>query len=293
MSTTDLSAKVIEIPQLLSGLPVWRRQLMAIFRIEFSKAIFSRRAFSCYALVSMPIVLMFAVAFDESRSGDTSTAFETIENARRIFGYIFSSLIMSAVLFLGNAAIFTALFRGEMLDRSIHYYLLAPVRREVLVIGKYLAGLAGAFVLFGLCTLICFLLLYVPFGFEQFVTDLSNGIVLQQLGLYLGIVILGSMGYGSVFMATGLLFRNPLIPIIVVAGWEMLHFILPPALKVFSIIYYIKGLLPIPMDEGPLAVIVAPPPMWVSIIGMFGLSAVTVAVSVLILKRLEVKYTEE
>lgn len=292
MSTIDQSAQYIPVPQLVSGLPVWRRQLMAIFRIEFGKAMFSRRAFSCYALISMPIILMFAVAFDESRDGP-STAFENIENARRIFGYIFSALIIATVLFLGNASIFTSLFRGEMLDRSIHYYMLTPVRREVLVIAKYLAGLTAAIVLFGLCTLICFLLLYVPFGVEQFITDLSNGIVAQQLGLYLGIVVLGSMGYGAVFMATGLLFKNPLIPIIVVAGWEMLHFILPPALKVFSIIYYIQGLLPIPMDQGPLAVIAAPPPLWVSIVGMLGLSAVTVAISILILKRLEVKYTEE
>jgi len=291
MSAPGLSAEYIQTPQLASGLPVWRRQLMTIFRIELIKAMFSRRAFSCYALISMPIILMTVAAFDENRDG--SNAFVTIENARRIFGYIFSTLIMGAVLFLGNAAIFTTLFRGEMLDRSIHFYMLAPVRREILVIGKYLAGLIAAIVLFGLCTLLCFLLLYVPFGVEQFITDLSNGIVAQQLGLYLGIVVLGSMGYGAVFMATGLLFRNPLIPIIVVAGWEMLHFILPPALKVFSIIYYIKGLLPIPMDEGPLAVIVAPPPLWVSIVGMFGLSALTVAISVLIVKRLEVKYTDE
>ncbi|PCI78941.1 MAG: hypothetical protein COB20_05890 [SAR86 cluster bacterium] len=291
MSTSNLPAETIQVPQLASGLLVWRRQLMVIFRIEFGKAMFSRRAFSCYALISMPIILMLAVAFDESRDG--SNAFATIESARRIFGYIFSALIIATVLFLGNAAIFTTLFRGEMLDRSIHYYLLTPVRREVLVIGKYLAGLGAAFVLFGLCTLICFLLLYVPFGVEQFITDLSNGIVTQQLGLYLGIVVLGSMGYGAVFMATGLLFKNPLIPIIVVAGWEMLHFLLPPALKIFSIIYYIQGLLPIPMDQGPLAVIAAPPPLWISIAGMFGLSAFTVAISVLVLKRLEIRYTDE
>jgi len=291
MSTSNLSAATIEIPKLVPGFPVWRRQLMAIFRIELGKAMFSRRAFSCYALISMPIILMTVVAFDETRGGEN--AFATIENAQRVFGYIFTALIIGTVLFLGNAAIFTALFRGEMLDRSIHYYLLTPVRREVLVVGKYMAGLVAAIVLFGLCTLISFLLLYVPFGIEQFITDLSNGIVMQQLGLYLGIVVLGSMGYGAVFMTTGLLFRNPLIPIIVVAGWEMLHFILPPALKVFSIIYYIKGLLPIPMDEGPLAVIVAPPPLWVSIVGMLGLSAVTVVISIFILKRLEVRYTEE
>ena len=78
-----------------------------------------------------------------------------------------------------------------------------------------------------------------------------------------------------------------------IAGWEGIHFILPPALKIFSVIYYLKGLLPIPMDEGPLAVIVAPPPVWVSIVGMFGLCLLTVLATIFLLKRLEIKYTDE
>jgi len=260
-------------------------------RIEFSKALFSRRAFSCYALISMPIFLLAFAVFDGNRDG--SPTFDTIENARRIFGYIFSALIIGTVLFLGNASIFTTLFRGEMLDKSIHYYLLTPVRREVLVLGKYLAGLCCALLMFGACTIISFFLVYLPFGLDQLITDIGNGIVAQQLGMYLGIVFLGSIGYGAVFMATGLLFRNPLIPIVLVAGWEMLHFLLPPALKIFSIIYYIQGLLPIPIDSGPLAVIVSPPPLWVSIIGMLALSGFAVSVSVLILKRFELRYTDE
>jgi len=288
---SEMSAGKLTVPKLMPSPAVWRRQLLAIMRIEFIKALFSRRAFSCYALVVIPIVVMSVAAFEHGTDG--RPAFESIENGRRIFGYLFSALFIGGVLFLGNAAVFTALFRGEMLDRSIHYYLLSPVRREILIMAKYLAGLACCLVLFGLCTIICFLLLYVPFGMDAFITDLGNGIVTEQLGLYLGIVLLGSMGYGAVFMATGLLFRNPLIPIIVVAGWEMLHFVLPPALKVFSIIYYIKGLLPIPLDEGPLAVIVAPPPLWVSIVGMCALSAATVAISVLILRRFELRYADE
>ncbi|MBC8270402.1 MAG: hypothetical protein H8E36_16815 [Rhodospirillaceae bacterium] len=158
---------------------------------------------------------------------------------------------------------------------------------------KYLAGLSSGVVLFGLITIIGFLLLYLPFGMEQFVSDLTSGIALQQLGLYLGIILLACMGYGSLFMATGLLFPNPLIPIVLIAGWETMHFILPPVLKIFSIIYYLKGLLPIPLDEGPLAVIVAPPPVWVSIFGMFGLCCFTVMGSIFLLKRLELKYTDE
>ena len=40
------------------------------------------------------------------------------------------------------------LFRGEVVDRSLHYYFLAPVRREVLVVGKYLSGLIATIALF-------------------------------------------------------------------------------------------------------------------------------------------------
>ena len=292
MNTGGFAADYAKAPYLTPGLNLWLRQLLAIFRIEFGKALFSRRALACYALAGLPILIFAVAAFEE---GDAlgEPVFETIENARRIFGYIFSVLIIGAVVFLGSASIFTTLFRGEILDRSIHYYLLTPVRREILVTAKFLAGLPCAFVLFGLCTLISFLLLYLPFGMTQLVSDLTNGITTAQLGQYLGITILASMGYGSVFMATDLLFRNPLIPIVVIAGWETMHFILPPALKIFSSIYYLKGLLPIPLDEGPLAIIVAPPPVWVSIFGMFGLCLLTVMVTIFLLKRLEVKYTDE
>lgn len=291
MNTQELPVKFPIMPSLVPGISLWLRQVAAIFRIEFVKAIFSRRALSSYAIALLPVFIFATGAYVTDELGEP--AFETIENARQLFSFVFATLIIGAVVFLGSAAIFTTLFRGEFLDRSIHYYLLTPVRREVLVVAKYLAGLVAAVTLFGLSTLISFLLLYVPFGSEQFITDLGNGIIVQQMGQYIGIILLGCMGYGAVFMAAGFVFSNPLIPVVVISSWEVIHFILPPALKIFSIIYYLKGLLPIPLDEGPLAVLVAPPPVWVSIGGMFGLCLIMISVSVLLLKRLEVRYTEE
>ena len=40
------------------------------------------------------------------------------------------------------------LFRGEILDRSLHFYFLAPIRREVLMVGKFLAGLLATCTIF-------------------------------------------------------------------------------------------------------------------------------------------------
>jgi len=42
------------------------------------------------------------------------------------------------------------LFRGKIIAKSLHYYLLAPVRPEVLLAGKYLAGLVTTSVIY--CT---------------------------------------------------------------------------------------------------------------------------------------------
>lgn len=273
------------------GPSLWSNQLRAIFKIEIVKALFSKRAISCYALACMPILIFFIAAIESIEEGEPTL--NAIENARELYGFTFSSLILGGVIFFGCAAIFTNLFRGEILDRSMHYYLLTPVRREVIVLAKYLAGLSASCLLFCLSIILSFLLLYLPYGLEQLISDLSNGIVLQHLGRYLGITLLACMGYGSIFMATGLLMRNPFLPILIIAAWEAIHFILPPALKLFSIMFYLKGLLPIPIHEGPLAVIVSPPPLWVSIIGMIGLSLLAISISILLLRRLEVRYTDE
>ena len=36
------------------------------------------------------------------------------------------------------------LFRAEMSNRTLHFWLLAPARREVLLAGKYAAGLIAS-----------------------------------------------------------------------------------------------------------------------------------------------------
>lgn len=270
---------------------IWLRQLNATLRIELSKCLFTKRALISYILALLP-VLLFVTMVVGTATGWVH-GIDSVEQARQLFGEAFTTLILGGVIFLGSAAVFISLFRGEILDRSIHYYMLTPVRREVLVVGKYLAGLAACIIIFGLSTLVSFFSIYIAFGFEQLISDLSTGVALRHVGLYLGIIILACMGYGSLFMATGLLLRNPFIPILVIAVWEAIHFVLPPSLKIFSVIYYLKGLLPIPFDEGALAVIVAPPPLWVSIFGMLTLSIVTVSGSIFLLKRLQVHYSGE
>ena len=66
---------------------------------------------------------------------------ETLPSNLLIFATIFRFYFLRLAVFFGCVGIFTNLFRGEMLDKSLHFYLLTPVRREILLAGKYLAGL--------------------------------------------------------------------------------------------------------------------------------------------------------
>ena len=74
-----------------------------------------------------------------------------------IFAAMFLFYYLRAGIFFGCMGIFSNLFRGEMLEKTLHYYFLTPLRRELLVAGKYLAGLIVALALFGCSVALAFL----------------------------------------------------------------------------------------------------------------------------------------
>ena len=182
------------------------------------------------------------------------------------------------------------LFRGEVVDKSLHYYFLSAVRREVLVVGKYLSGLIASCSLFLLSTAGAIFFLYLPRGFQANLDYIFNDSGLGQILDYLGITILACIGYGALFMVIGLIFRNPIIPALIVYGWEWINFLLPPVLKKISIIHYLHSLVPVPVNEGPLAIIGEPTPAWMAIAGMLMVTAVVLTLASLRIRRMEIRY---
>ncbi len=73
---------------------------------------------------------------------------ESAAGVATVYGAIFQLFYLRLVVFFVCFGIFTYLVRGEIAERSLHFYLLAPLRRDVFLIGKYLAGLVAAGSLF-------------------------------------------------------------------------------------------------------------------------------------------------
>lgn len=262
------------------------RQFKEIFKISLKKSFFSKQTLLIFVLALAPIFITLIAALEESSLKD-------INAGRQGFGYIYAVLISGAVIFLGSAAYFISAFRGEILERSMHYYMLAPVRRDLIVYGKYCACLLTAMLIFSISTVVSYLMLYLATGTARLAADIGNGIAVTQLASYLLMSVLASIGYGSLFMAIGLAFRNPLLPILILAGLEFIYPLLPTGLKFLSIRYYVISRMPVVLTDGPFAIISSPMPVWASILGVVTIAGVALCVSIRILRRLEVKYLED
>src|SRR5262249_11355169 len=141
-------------------------------------------------------------------------------------------------------------FRGEMLDKSLHFYLLTPIRREVLMLGKYIAGLSATTVIFSISTFLQLFALSWHFDRSE-IAEYLAGPGWGHVGAYIGVTAAACLGYGSVFLASGLMFKNPIVPASVVLMWEGLNIFLPAALKKISVIFYLESMCPVvaPPDE--------------------------------------------
>lgn len=269
---------------------LWWLQARRTVRIEVRRNLFSIRAWWIYFLAFVPTAIILIHLLFESHpsfamNDDTSVLAGIVQ-----FYYI------RLGIFFGCLGIFSRLIRGEMVERSLHFYLLAPVRREVLLLAKYVAGAFTALVLFGTAIVADFAFIYVGFG-PAGRDYVFQGPGLAQLEAYLAVTILGCLGYGAVFLLLSMSFRNPTPAAMLVWGWEAINPIMPSILQKISIASYLRHLMPITIPgEGIFALLTVqtePVRAWVAVLGILLLTAAVLAYSCLRIRRLEISYTTD
>ena len=268
---------------------LWLRQIRAIVGLELQKNFLSRRSILIYLIAVLPLLPLLILAVVRPPGNEFD-----FNNLGKIYAVFYHGLILRTVIFFGCAWIFMNLFRGELVDRSLHYYFLSAVKREVLVAGKYLSGLITSIVLFTATTVVAMLLLYFPHFSSQSARYFTEGRGLGQVLAYAGITMLACVGYGAFFLVVGLFVRNPIIPALLLYGWEWLNFLLPPLLKKISVIHYLNSLMPIPLNlvvtEGPLAVVAEPTPAYISIPSMLFVTILVLILAAYRTRHMEISY---
>lgn len=225
-------------------------RLPAVMRWEWRRQRSFARLTWLVLLAALPVALMAVRVWIYFKFQEESAAL------REEYAAFFHGLVVRVVLFFGCLTLFLGGIRGEVEQKTLHYLYLAPLPRWMLVTGKYVAAVILAWILFGASTIASWTLARIPDGLGSAFG--ASG--LRELGAYLAMTLLGSMAYGALFLAVGTLFPSPGWIVAVLFFWEWVHFLLPPVLKQLSVVHYLNQLTPIPVSEGPFAILAAPEP---------------------------------
>jgi ABC-type transport system involved in multi-copper enzyme maturation permease subunit len=267
---------------------LWIDQTLAILRIEIRKTLWMRRGIWIYLIALAPVGLIGIHAIDSPMGRHC-----TLPQDTEILAGIFQVFYLRFGIFFGCLGLFTWLFRGEIVEKTLHYYFLSPVRREVLIAGKFLAGLISSTLIFGLSIFLAFALMYGHFG-PAGRSYVFAGPGLGQLVAYLSVTALACVGYGSVFLALSLVFKNPILPGAAVLLWEMFHAVLPPLLQKLTIAFYLKQLCPVTVPPVGMmalfAVVAEPVSAYIAVPGLLCLCAVILFFAFWKVRRFEISY---
>ena len=284
-SATTMGARLSRLPWSLYWL-----QARRLTMIEIRRNLISTRAWWVYFLAFIPTVIILVHVLFENHP-DFAIQDDTV-----VLAGIVQFYYVRLGIFFGCLGIFSRLIRGEMVERSLHFYLLSPVRREVLLLAKFAAGAVSALLLFSTAVAADFFLMYFEYGAagREYI---FNGPGLGQLEAYLTVIGLGCLGYGAVFLLLSMRFRNPTPAAMLVLGWEAINPVMPSLLQKISVASYLRHLMPVTVPgDGIFALLTVetePVPGWVAALGLLALIAVVLTYSCYRIRTLEIRYTTD
>jgi ABC-type transport system involved in multi-copper enzyme maturation permease subunit len=263
------------------------RQTLAVAGLELGRSLKGWRSLWLLFLAFAPCAIIVAHALHDERC--------RLREETLILAGIVQFFYLRFAVFFGCLGIFVGSVRGEVVERTLHYAFLAPLRREVLVAGKFLAAAVASVLLFGAGVFASFAAMYAHFPAGREFVLAGGG--LRHLFAYLVVTTLACLGYGALFLALSLVFRNPIVPAITVLLWETVSGALPVWLKHLSVTFYLKPLLPVELPvegfSGLFTIVAEPMPPWLAVSRLIAFVLAVLAFACWRIRGMEVSYSTD
>ena len=251
------------------------RSALRVLDLSLGQMLWSKRSIFLGLLVGGPVLLALLVrVIRVAGAVGRFSVSGAILSGPAIFGLMIWLLYVRFIIPVLGVFYGTALIADEVDDKTITYLFTRPIPRGAVLIGKYLAYLVCTTLLI-LPSVVVVYFLVVPLGgggvgetFPLLLTDL-------------GMLAVGLTAYGAVFALVGARFKRPLVMGLVFAfGWEPGVLLFPGYLKRLTVAYYLQGLVPHTMPDDSvvgalLKVLREVPDVWVSLLGLAMITAVT------------------
>ncbi len=212
-----------------------KRAVREVFGFFFSlgRKTGKTRVFALLGLV--PIILAVVVRIVlHGRSGDVAAVFTEI-----LMVFFLQFYIVILALFYG-----TSIVAEEIEGRTLSYLITRPLPKPAIVLGKYAAY-----------SLLMFLMVAASLSVSFFIMNagrLAEGRLYLTFLSYLGVLGLGILAYTAFFTFLGTILKKAiLVGLVFGFGWENVIQYFPGSTQRFSVVHYLKSLLPYrPMGGG-------------------------------------------
>lgn len=181
------------------------------------------------ALLGLFPVLLAVVAriFLRGRAGDMAAVFTEI-----LMVFFLQLYVVILALFYG-----TSVVAEEVENRTLAYLVTRPVPKQAVALGKFAAYVLLMFALVGLGLGISFFVLNAP--------RLGDPALYLTFLRYLGVLGLAILAYTAFFAFLGALLKRAIIVGLIFGfGWENVIQYFPGSTQRFSVVHYLKSLLP-------------------------------------------------
>jgi len=204
------------------------RTIREVFSFFFFLGKRSRKmkVFFLLRLLPVSLAVLVRIAF-AGRSSDVMTVFQEI-----LMVYFLQFLIIILTLFYG-----TSVCSEEIEGKTLHYLTTRPLTKGGIIIGKF----AAYTVLSASMVLVSLAASYLIMSFEKLGEAAAYGALLR----YAGVLLLGLMAYMALFTFLGtFLKKSILVGLAFGFGWETAIQYFPGSTQRFSVVHYLKSLLP-------------------------------------------------
>lgn len=217
-----------------------------VFELSLGEMLWSRRTIFMGLVVGLPVLMAGLVRLFDVIGAAPLRVNNVAMDGPAIFGLMIWAFFLKFSVPVLGVFYGTSLIADEVEDKTITYLFTRPISREAVLVGKFLAYL-GCTVFVVLPSLVLVWLLLIPMGG-------GYGANFLDLVKDLAIVATGLAVYGALFAFIGAYFKRPLlIGLVFIFGWEQVVLAVPGSFKLYTVAYYLQGLVPHAMPNDSLA----------------------------------------
>lgn len=232
--------------QAAADFPTWLRMLRAAFMLSLRRLLRASALIPQALLAGIPLIIVGLIYLATWRH-------PKIVNIARVHsvyeGFLLRAIYLHFIVFFIANILGSSVMRQDREEQTLHYLFLQPVRRWMLVVGKFMAYFLVSSVLCVASLWAAYLALGLCFtNSREVVTDLFTQGRFEILLRESLVLMLGLLAYGAFALLMGNFFKNATYSILLL-GWEVGLPYLPTTLKFWTISHYLQSLLPERLNE--------------------------------------------